>query len=253
MDEGRMKRCFGFQYLASLVLILLVLAREPNRLASSQLDLEDQQPVGTLFVSCGDTAPYRSQEVRSPTLASPDGLYKAYVVVKASAQENSCSNYSRLFVKGPGDKSYRVIRELKPEPTLYGNGLRMVDWSPQGHSLSLMVLIFQFGSDVGWTEPWVYDADLDRFYYPPLNKLFAEVFRQDCAIRLADILGYSPDGQLILKVGDDWTVDEVIDNNGPRCIGAEDQVWRLDFKNNKVLRLSSLERPQRYGRIGTER
>jgi hypothetical protein len=209
----------------------------------------DEKLNKTLFVNCGNAAPFVSREVQSPALVSSDNLYSAYVITIAKYENDACSNRTRLMIKGPKDLSFRVVREILPKPYELGNGLQMIDWSPTGHFLALKCHIFQYASDFGWIDLRIYDAENDRFIIPPLDKMFSKIFHGHCSIRLAAVLGFSPAGQLILAVGDYWTVDEEIDNNGPRCIGDNDQIWILDFHERQIRRSISEQHPKTYGNI----
>ncbi len=203
----------------------------------------------TLFVDCGEVPPFVSREVRSPVLVSADGLYKAYVITQAKHENGQCSNRTQLWVKGPKDASFRVVRELLPHPYELGNGLQMIDWSPQCHFLALRCFLFQYEADGGGFVLWIYDAEKGRFYFPNLNRIFSSTFHKNCQIRLAAILGFLDNEHLVLAIGEDWTDYNYTDVHGPMCTGEQDQLWLLDYRNGQVQRSLSEQHLKTYGHI----
>jgi hypothetical protein len=95
----------------------------------------------TATADCYDKASNKlvgSMLVRRPVILSPDGKYQAYAENEAVAYRGAgaeCVNTARLFVKGPGEKEFRLA--YLQEPSLYTlfNEINIVDWSPDSRYL----------------------------------------------------------------------------------------------------------------------
>ena len=102
-----------------------------------------------------------SNLVRSHSFVSPGGRYRAYVEAEATASRSKpssdwhCASTSRLFVAA-ADQPFRQVLVIEPTPEAQGNGLGLVDWSPDGRTLLIAQSVFQWGSDFG--------VGLARFY-----------------------------------------------------------------------------------------
>jgi hypothetical protein len=99
-----------------LFLILLALLNPLISLGQGTIweDAFNKELNKTLFVDCGDVPPFVSREVRSPVLVSLDGLYKAYVITQAKYENDQCSNRTQLWVKGPKDASFQIVKVTTP-------------------------------------------------------------------------------------------------------------------------------------------
>jgi hypothetical protein len=97
--------------------------------------IADKELGNTLYVTCGDDSSHSRSE-KSAILVSPDAKYRAYVTVNTTAFPSfmiECTNISRLFIADQKGKQYKVAFEESPSvgTTETGNGLKIVDWSPQ--------------------------------------------------------------------------------------------------------------------------
>jgi len=191
----------------------------------------------TGFPLCIDSKTGRftgSKLVRSPVLVSPDGRFRAYSENEAVAFEGaaegtgSCVNTARLFIAGP-DSSRFILAEVKtPQyPDALIKGLLLVDWSPDSRYLLSSVFTGTYGSDSGAWEPESFDAwygisSPDDFP----SRAIRGHFRPRCGANV-NALGYSKDGQIILRILPDY--DEEGGIRAGSCV-AKTGVWSLNGK-----------------------
>jgi hypothetical protein len=101
----------------------------------------------TLFVECRG-GPDRT--LRGPIISSPSG-YRARVTVTAQMRRVEgwpypvCGNTSSLFVASPRAARFSMVFRKNPTPEELGNGLRLVDWAPDGRTLAALSLWWQPG------------------------------------------------------------------------------------------------------------
>lgn len=158
-----------------------------------------ESPTNTYWVTCGKDPPYHSRTATSPPLVSPDKLKRAFARVAATTTGlNSCSSESKLFFRGPHDRSFRVIYLIPSTVSEGMNGLRLVDWSPDSQYLVFETIRWQEGTDSGVdTDVVSYDSNSGVF-----GTLIWDVFfgndKRDCRRNLR-ALGFSPEGKLVVR------------------------------------------------------
>src|SRR5438876_3142086 len=157
-------------------------------------------PENTFFVRCREGS---GRTVRGPLVSSSSG-YRAYVTVTAEMRRlegwPTCVNTSSLFVASPGARSFSMVFQKEPTPERSGNGLRLVDWGPDGRTLAAVSLWWQEDSDVGGHGILIYRAETKRVVEPDLDALFSSSLRRECSLRLDDSPGFTESGELVVKV-----------------------------------------------------
>ena len=149
----------------------------------------------TFWVTCGDQPPYKEHTATSPVLISPNGQYSAFARVTASEK---CQNTSTLFIRGAKSSTYRQVFSEKPSEGQLGNGMKIVDWSPDSHLLLVEVVLWQYGSDADWNHKiLLYDVSQDRFVQPDFDATL-EGTPNDCWTDVR-ALGFSADKQVVIK------------------------------------------------------
>ncbi len=193
---------------------------------------------------------------RSWTLASPDGVYKAYAVNEAVAEHlgggsiTGCKSTSKLIVSGPGPGEARTVLTVGPTADVAANSIEIVDWSPNGHRLLLNEGMWIWASDTGGNVAHVYDADSmneskgDSFIEP-----FVKIFGQYCVGNF-DAIGFSRNGKVVVR----WFPDNGEDGTFPQgsCVKKK-EIWELDLTTTKVNRLPDDYKVLRYGKQVIER
>lgn len=152
-------------------------------------------PHNTFWVTCGYQPPYKEHTATSPVLISPNGQYSAFARVTASEK---CENTSKLFIRGAKSSIYRQVFSEKPTAEQLGNGIKIVDWSPDSHLLLVEAVLWQYGSDADWnTKILLYDVVQNRFVQPDFDATL-ESTPNDCWTDVR-ALGFSADQQVLIK------------------------------------------------------
>jgi len=177
---------------AALLAVLPVLGLRKEKEKETGRDLD-----ATLQVHCGDTNPDKQLNVISPTLVAKKGDASAWVKVESAG----CRNATELWIATSGNQPFRLAYRQRPQdPDLWGNGMKMVDWSPDGQLLlteawqwdtesssapvDKRILLFQAGGAE------VSDIDLDA--------IWADQKDRDCQVQF-QLLGFTADGWVALK------------------------------------------------------
>jgi len=199
------------------------------------------------FASCYD-ANYKlvgSMLVRSPILVSPDGNYQAYAENEAVAYRGGtwaeCVNTSKLFVKGAGEKEFRLA--YLEEPRVYNllSLIGLVDWSPDSHYLFAELVVSQWGSDWGGSSPLLYNA-WNGVFSPQdfVSTALSIHLGHDCYYRVQS-LGFAPDGGVVLKIQPWFDEEGILD---PASCVKKEGLWML---HNGLTSLAGTYKVQRYG------
>lgn len=193
-----------------------------------------------------------SNRSRTSVLMSPDGRYRAYAESKAVASQATnagsaeCQNTSRLFVAGPKSQKFRPVLVVEPSPGVLGNGIDLVDWSPNGHRLLLGQGFWQWGSDAGGIMVRIYDADSENLSSKSLvDEAFRRYVGKDC-VAVFQPVGFSLSGKAIVTAGPYFDVGE----DRPRedsCVQKEG-FWLIDSVIPAVSQLPDNYKVQHYGK-----
>jgi len=165
-----------------------------------------------------------------PVLRSTGGDFAAYVHAEASIKSpigTDCFNTTSLFVKPHGESKYQVVYVKTPEPSLQGNGLKLIAWSHQDHTLAAELTWWQYASDFGGLSIVLYDADRKRACEPDLDALFSKRFGKECAFRIARLIGFDEHDRVLFEAGDYYEEGDDEPVPATRCLGHAG-VWALD-------------------------
>jgi len=182
---------------------------EARRLPVSEPTLRD-----TSYVSCWNEklSQWRSLFARSALLTSPNGGYRAYVEVEATAFEpvdlNTytgplCTNTSKLFVAGPHDEKFKTAYIRQPDSKYeMGNSLRLVAWSPDSTKLLLELAQWGYESDAGIDHALVvYDTSFNAVITIDADNLRKRLaFAPDCVLSMV-AEGFTSLGEPVVKIG----------------------------------------------------
>lgn len=248
----------------------------PPEHAQSALRLPvTKRSADTAEVSCwSDSNHLISRLGRSPIISSGAG-YRAYAEVEATAfkpkyQEtytgSLCENRVRLFLAKADGPSFQILLDSNSPKgdcvTVEGaescevKGIQLVDWSRDGKFLLADLVLWVYESDALLMHvPIIYDVLNGKFIQPDVYHFFDEFYKTDffrekpdpAGSRCEFVLrgeGFSADGNLVLSASrppDDPTADEQV-----FCVDKK-QTFQFDLGTNKIKRLPSDYKMQRYG------
>ena len=186
---------------------------------------------------------------RSWTLASPDGMYRAYAVNEATAERASnelsgCKSTSALFVSRAGRDQVQalVVNPVKGES---GNSIELVDWSREGHRLVVIVGYWAWASDTGGILARVYDADSGKLTGESLlHDEFSRLLGRRCSGTF-DPLGFSEDGKVVVRAYPDLDEEQTLQEQS--CV-KKVEIWEIDPVTAKLSRLPDDYKVGRYGK-----
>ncbi len=219
------------------------IAQEPQRLPGRVIASEKA------FATCYDTTGQKligSMLVRRPILVSPDGNYQAYAENEAVAYRRSdaeCVNTAKLFVKGPGEKEFRLVFLQEPRSDELISQIDLIDWSSDSHFLLAELFIGQWASDSGGFSPLLYNAWDGVFSREDfVSTAFSIKVGHVCYFR-SEMLGFSPGGGMVLKIHPEIDEEGFMDPDS--CV-KKDGLWLLD---NGLTALPDTYNVQHYGHL----
>ncbi|MCU1285616.1 MAG: hypothetical protein JWO13_1966 [Acidobacteriales bacterium] len=191
-------------------------------------------PTNTYFVSCGNQPPYKPRTAVSPVLVSPNGENAAYAKVRVSVGGDiDCYNESELFVRLGKAAEFKRVFQIKPVQGELGNGMKLVDWSPDNTSLLFETIGWQYASDAGLDEGLaVFDVRNGRVKQPFLNN----VFKIDPAECLTSIraLGFDGDKHFVVKAHSESYSDAGDNEPGNKACDVPDQLWSVGIRDSSL-------------------
>jgi hypothetical protein len=232
-----------FLILTSLLVHGSTFAQAPERSSEQVVTSE------TATATCFDKTSQKlvgSMLVRSRVFVSPDGNYEAYAENEAVAHSSGeqCVNTAKLFVKGPGDKGFRLVYLEEPSRDELFNNMKIVDWSPDNHHLLAELFVGQWGSDAGGNTPLLYDATDGVFNSKNLvATALSSRFGHACAF-VVQTMGFAADGGVVLKIRP--SLDEAEGTVEPDSCVKQEGLWLLKDGINP---LTGTYRVPRYGRF----
>jgi hypothetical protein len=205
--------------------------------------------------SCYDKSTGRligSQTSRTSVVTSPDGLYRAYAVSDAIASDRpkvsgaECENTSMLFVSAKGQE-FRPVLVVEPSPEALGNGIDLVDWSPNGHRLLLAEGVWQWGSDAGGIMVRIYDAEAEKLSRESLvDEAFTRYVGKNC-VGVFYPVGFSSGGQVVVTAGPFFEEGE--DNPVEDSCVQQKGFWLIDTSIPAVTQLPNNYTGERYAKV----
>lgn len=198
----------------------------------------------TLLVACSD-ATSAPRVVRSPVLSSP--AYASYVEVRAawrtSDNGRSCGVTASLFVKPAGEGSFSLSYRKSPTEEELGQGLRMIDWSPDGRMLALEGSWWQPNSDVAGRSVLLYDANRKTIREIDLEKPLSSALGRSCSVRLGAVRGFTQGGQVVVDV-DDY-VDSYAKSTSSKCFSQTSR-WAVSANGERARPLVKTDTIKRF-------
>ncbi len=185
----------------------------------------------TLWVNCDAQNPPRQFKVTSPTLVAEKGGASAWVKVESAPDRDGCHNVTELWISNNNNQTYHLAYRQRPEdPDLWGNGMRIIDWSPDGQLLLTEAWQWNTGGNDAAVDksillfqahgPAVLEIDLDA--------LWADQKDRDCFVQF-QLLGFTAEGWVALRTHITTSYDEGEDNKPAAKLCAEkNQLWAID-------------------------
>lgn len=184
----------------------------------------------TLSVNCDEQDPPRQLTVASPTLVADKGGAGAWVKVESGPARNGCHNVTELFITHP-NQTYRLAYRQRPEdPDLWGNGMRIVDWSPNGQLLLTEAWQWKTETSDAPVEKRIllFQADGPSVSEIDTDALWADQADRDCFVQV-QLLGFTPEGWVALRAHLSTHYDEGEGSKPAAKMCAEkNQVWAID-------------------------
>jgi hypothetical protein len=120
----------------------------------------------TAFGTCWEekTKKYGSRSIQGTVFVSPNGLQRAYVNVDTQALgkdpggQEDCQNRSALFVAKDGKEHFDSVFTYQGEKGEKGNGIQLIDWSPDSKVLVADLLTWYY-----FSEGWEHHNDISTF------------------------------------------------------------------------------------------
>ena len=185
-------------------------------------------------------------------LSSQDGLYRAYAESEAvpfrvpNSATTECRNTSKLFVWDAKSQTFRPVLVVEPSPEALGNGIDLVDWSPEGHRLLLAQGFWRSGSEVAGMTLRIYDAEsgnLSRKFL--VEEAFRKHLGKNCA-GVFDPAGFSSSGKLVVLAEPFFDLeDKPVEGS---CVQKEG-LWLVDTAIPAVSQLPDNYKVERYGKV----
>jgi len=203
----------------------------------------------TAFLTCWDekTKKYASRSVHGAVLASPDGSQQAYVKVDAqalgkdSSGQEGCQNRSALLIARGAKDHFDSVFSYQGEKEEKGNGIQLIDWSPDSKVLVADLLTWYYFSE-GWEHNIiVYSTQTGTVQKKSLETLFSAALHKDCGLE-ARLMGFLRDGRVAVMAR---PLDE---EEGPSCV-KQDSIWAIDTSNFKVSALTKPEEIKQNGKF----
>jgi hypothetical protein len=248
----------------------------PRELANSAMPLPiTEQSANTAQLSCWKGRDsFSSRQARSAVISSAAGD-RAYTEVKATAFKpkyeetysgDLCENTVKLFLAKGGVSNFRLILgsnsptidclKIEGRNLCDVNGVQLVDWSRDGRLLLANLVIWRYETDGGILRlPLIYDIGENKFTQPDLYHFFDEYYKTDAYEEKKDqgsshcdyellTEGFSPVGNLILSA---TRPPPYPDGDEPVFCFDEKQTFLFELAANKITRLASNYKVQRYG------
>lgn len=192
-----------------------------------------------------------NRTIEGPTLVAKASGYTAKVKVESKLDDSPspCSNTTTLIVDAAGArKTIHIVPEVKDQ--LDGNGMNLVDWSPDGKLLVAEVWRWtQAGNNAGIdNRVFVYTAHPWSSREIKWDLFLADQPGRSCNLQF-DLLGFTPEGRVAMKVDiTQWydPTEELSDIPlSRRCI-EKHQAWAVDPVTMRRSPLAKDFQPRRY-------
>lgn len=221
----------------ALLTLIIVLPTQPIAQDGST---QDRNSKDTLYLSCKihpDPAVHEfieSRRQKGPIVTSPDGRYRAYVEVEAindSSESYSCTNTSQLYFSDSDANDFKIIKQLDPVSGWKGNGMRVVEWSPDSRYLLLAMNQWVYYSEGFTPYPVIFDTELRQFYVANLYEIIQPPPECNwCAWEEEDpfqakTVGFDTPPLVLVNISYSCNLSDEED-----CSNTE-RLWRLDLVN----------------------
>ena len=179
------------------------------------------------WVSCYDKTGEHfigSKEQRTPTLISPNKIYRGYAEIQAkSVAVGQCENRAELLISVQGSPFKSVFTQAASQQNGTATSLGPVAWSPNGQWLVVERGLWFYDSDAGGIGLLLYDSQSGKVTTPKVETAIQNRLGKRCVLRYG-ITGFDARNRVKLQVAD-W-IDEP---DGPQsdCIHGEAE-WLFD-------------------------
>ncbi len=172
------------------------------------------------------------RSARTPVTQSPKG-FRAYGEVSVHVNGADCENTTALFVAAPGANEFKAVYTTSESG---GNGIRLLDWAPNGDRLLAEVTFWTYESDAGFGYiPVIYDASTNSAReVRAMDKALIRLFGTGCSFE-DHVTGWRVDGQLLVRVTRSLSTEEDEESS---CVKAP-QLFVYDLQKDALQHLQS--------------
>ncbi len=202
----------------------------------------------TSYLTCEDSTGRSGYRLaRSNVLISPDGTRRARAEVEALPLQNeirdslACQNISRILVSTPGTGERQVFAQNPGGEGKNGNGVKLIDWSPDGQRLLFALYTWLYPNQVDPPLAVVYNASSGTVDAIEVASLLRRRIAGDCSLQI-EIAGFTPDGRIVVR-----SAPGVRSGQEEPCRVAP-TLWLVHDAEKSIEALPATSTIERYGR-----
>ena len=205
----------------------------------------------TLWSDCGtgEKKP-EARDITGPVFVAKSGQHRAKVKLKVKVKGYDCKNTTTLWFSEGTTLEFKSAYTQSPiEPDVQGNGMQIVDWSPDGKLLLTELWKWTtMGNDAGVDQSIIifypsrrkrFEVDLKRFQPDP---------KAECSIQY-QLMGFTSDAWVVMKtrISTFYEDGESTDDKPPdkRCERPV-EVWKINPRTQERLPLLKDFTPEKY-------
>lgn len=206
----------------------------------------------TLWVDCDPQKQPKTLDIKGPTFIAKNGQHRANVELKVRVKGHDCFNTSTLWYSAGTTLEYEATYVQPPvDPGLWGNGMQIVDWSPDGRLL--LTELSQWNTmpnDAGDDHRvLVFHPEDDKHSEIDLSRFINDQKGKDCFVQF-QLLGFTPDSWVALKTKISTYYDEgdEPEDKPParRCNERPIEGWKINPVSQERLPLPNDFKPEKY-------
>jgi hypothetical protein len=163
------------------------------------------------------------------------------VAADAAPEKPGTNHHARLLV-APSRSRFETVVDQRPQPPATGNGLQLVDWSPDSRFILVQLMEWVYRSE-SWSSTLIlYDTKTRARLRLTLNDVFSAAMKKECALD-GTAAGFTRDNKIVFYAK---PVDEEF--AGASCVAAPSG-WIVDPRSRAVAPLPSDYMYEYWGEI----
>ncbi|HLW99275.1 MAG TPA: hypothetical protein VKR82_11560 [Candidatus Acidoferrales bacterium] len=147
--------------------------------------------------------------------------------------EYDCRNHTTLFTaKGSNSRFDPILDVAGVDNPTRGNGLQLIDWSPDSEILLADLLTWYYDSEGAEHNLVLYSSRTGSLTQKSLSEVFKSISHEDCRFD-GEIIGFLADGQIALRTV--YVHDEIEEWNP--CVKSTG-FWAMNASNFRLTKIS---------------